>query len=151
MEKAAKVAGKTPKVAMTDKLAAYLDGIELTFGADTKHKHGALFNIENNTNLIERFQGTIKDRTKVMRGLKSLDTGELITDGWLVHYNYFRPHEGLNDKTPAEVAGVQFPYKNWADVTNQSMPAIQTNIPTQRIAIPRMIQPSGLRNVTYYP
>ena len=33
-----------------------------------------------------------------------------------MHYNYFRPHEALNDRTPAEVAGVKFVYKDWQDV-----------------------------------
>ena len=35
MELAAKRAGKVPKVVITDKLAAYLDGIEIAYGADT--------------------------------------------------------------------------------------------------------------------
>lgn len=37
MRSASHRAGKTPKVILTDKLNAYLDGIELEFGADTKH------------------------------------------------------------------------------------------------------------------
>jgi putative transposase len=37
MEKAARVADKAPKVVITDSLRAYVDGIELTFGAETKH------------------------------------------------------------------------------------------------------------------
>lgn len=48
--------GKIPRVIYTDKLRAYLDGIELTFGADTQHRQGSPFDVENNTNLIERFQ-----------------------------------------------------------------------------------------------
>ena len=35
----------------------------------------------------------------------------------MVHYNYLRPHTALEDKTPAEVAGIDFPHKNWADIT----------------------------------
>jgi hypothetical protein len=54
----------------TNKLAVYLDGIELAFGADTTHKHGGRFDVDNNTSLIKRLQGTIKDRTKVLRGLE---------------------------------------------------------------------------------
>jgi putative transposase len=119
MEKAAKKAGKTPKVVVTDKLGAYLDGIELAYGSETKHKQGAPFDIENNTNLIERFHGSLKDRTKVMRALKNKDTLEKFMDGWLVHYNYFRPHMSLSGKTPAEEAGIDFPFKNWKDVTEQ--------------------------------
>jgi putative transposase len=118
MEKASKKAGKIPKVVVTDKLGAYLDGIELAYGSETKHKQGAPFNIENNTNLIERFHGSLKDRTKVMRALKNKNTLEKFMDGWLVHYNYFRPHMSLG-KTPAQEAGINFPFKNWKDVTEQ--------------------------------
>jgi len=116
MEMAAERAGKTPKVVITDRLAAYLDGIELAFGADTKHMPRRPFSVGENTNLIERFHGTLKDRTKVMRGLKDVRTARLITKGWLLHYNFLRPHETLHGKTPAGVAGVEFPYRNWQDI-----------------------------------
>lgn len=112
-------AGKAPRVIYTDKLRAYLDGIELTFGADTKHRQGSPFNVEVNTNLIERFHGTIKSRTKVMRGLHTIESARLFLDGWLVHYNFFRPHMSLKDRTPAEAAGICFPYRNWKDVVEQ--------------------------------
>ncbi|MDD4875854.1 MAG: hypothetical protein PHQ86_01800 [Dehalococcoidales bacterium] len=39
-----------------------------------------------------------------------------IMDGWLVNYNFFRPHMSLNGKTPAEVAGLKYEYHNWSDV-----------------------------------
>ena len=103
----------------TDSLRAYLDGIELTFGRDTQHKQGGPFDVEVNTNLIERFHGTIKERTKVMRGLRRVDTARAFMDGWLVHYNYFRPHMSLKSKTPAEVAGINFPFRNWKGVCEQ--------------------------------
>jgi len=119
MEKASEKAGKSPRMVITDKLAAYLDGIELAFGADTKHVQSKPFTVENSTNLIERFHGTLKSRTKVMRGLKKRESAELFTKGWLIHYNYFRPHESLGDKTPAEAAGVKFPYRNWKDVIRE--------------------------------
>jgi transposase InsO family protein len=109
MEQAYQRTGKLPRVIYTDSLRAYLDGIELTFGADTIHRQSSPFNIENNTNLIERFHGTLKARTKVMRGLKDIKSAKLITDGWLLHYNFLRPHESLGGKTPAEIAGVKYP------------------------------------------
>jgi hypothetical protein len=40
-------------------------------------------------------------------------------DGWLVHYNFFRPHMSLNDQTPASVAGIKFPFRNWKDIVEQ--------------------------------
>ncbi len=76
--------------------------------------------VQPNTNLIERFHGTLKARIKVMRGLKKPETALEILDGWLVHYNFFRPHESLGDTTPAEKAGIKFPFKNWLDVVIQS-------------------------------
>jgi len=120
MKLAEQRAGKVPELVFTDKLQAYTDGIELAFGAETKHIPSKGFVAPMNTNMIERFHGTLKDRTKVMRGFKSIKTARLILDGWLVHYNFFRPHEGLKDRTPAEVAGIKFAFKDWADVVRGS-------------------------------
>ena len=111
--------GKIPRIIYTDKLRAYLDGIELTFGADTQHRQGSPFDVEHKANYIERFHGTIKSRTKVMRGLHTLESARLFMDGWLVHYNFFRPHMSLKDRTPASVAGIRFPFRNWKDITEQ--------------------------------
>lgn len=61
MEKAAKRANKVPQVVITDKLASYLDGIELAFGADTKHIRAKKLTAEPGTQVIERFHGTFKD------------------------------------------------------------------------------------------
>lgn len=125
--------GKIPRVIYTDKLRAYLEGIELTFGADTSHRQGGPFDIENNTNLIERFHSTIKSRTKVMRGLHTIESARRFMDGWLVHYNFFRPHISLNDSTPASVAGIKFPFRDWKDVCEQPY-EITSRIPINRPA-----------------
>ena len=111
-----KRADKTPKVVITDKLRAYIDGIELAFGSDTEHRQGGAFNVKNSTSLIERFHNTLKERTKVMRDLRNKDTLKRFTDGWLVHYNFFRPNMALNDKTPASMAGLSYECQDWADV-----------------------------------
>lgn len=111
---------KSPRVIYTDKLRAYLEGIERVFGADTKHIQGGPFVLEHKANYIERFHGTLKERTKVMRGLHTMKSARRFLDGWLVHYNFFRPHSGLpNDMTPAMVAGIRFPFRNWKDVCEQ--------------------------------
>lgn len=112
-------AGKVPKVIITDKLAAYLDGIEIPFGAETEHIQSSPFG-EDSTSLIERFHGTIKDRTKVIRGFKSLSTASLILNGFTVHYNFFRPHMSLDGKTPAQVAGIRIPFRTWTEFVRQA-------------------------------
>ena len=43
-------------------------------------------------------------------------TARLVTDGWLVYYNYLRPHGGLKGKRPAEAAGVKVPFRDWTDI-----------------------------------
>ena len=107
---------KKPKEVVTDKLKAYMDGIKQAYGPHTKHIQGGPFAIRNDSNLIERFHGSLKDRTKVMRAQKNKSTLQRFTDGWLVYYNFFRPHMSLNDKSPAEVAGLKYDWHSWADV-----------------------------------
>jgi len=92
MEKAYKHAGKYPRIIFTDKLKAYLEGIERAYGAESQHIQCSPFEIMNNNNFIERFHSTLKSRTKVMRDLKSMETARTFLDGWLIHYNFFRPH-----------------------------------------------------------
>jgi putative transposase len=120
VEKAVAKAGKSPKVIITDKLSAYLDGVEMALGGDARHIQSKGFIIKPNTNLLERFHGTLKSRTKVMRGLKSPETALLFLDGWLAYYNFFRPHEGIGNKTPAEKAGLHSPLRDWLDVVKAS-------------------------------
>lgn len=118
MERASDRAGKTPKVVITDKLLAYLDGIELAFGAETKHIPAK--GLTGKKNIIERFHGTLKARTKVMKGLQTRKSAKLFTDGWLVHYNFFRPHEGIGNLTPASKAGTKFPFRDWLDIVRKA-------------------------------
>ena len=44
------------------------------------------------------------------------ETGQAYVDGLALHYNYFRPHESLMGKRPAEAAGAELPFKDWEDV-----------------------------------
>jgi len=57
-----------------------------------------------NNNKMERFNGELRDREKVMRSLKTQDTA--ILKGMQIHHNFIREHEGLDGRTPAEAAGI---------------------------------------------
>jgi len=133
MELAAKRANKSPKVVVTDKLAAYIDGIELAFGSDARHQQGSPFNVEHSTALIERFHNTLKDRTKVMRNLRDRNTLKRFTDGYLVHYNFFRPNMALGNKRPAEMAGLKYENDSWSDVVGAK------EIPIAQILKPEIV------------
>jgi hypothetical protein len=54
---------------------------------------------------MERLNGEIRDREKVMRGLKKMDTP--ILKGYQIFHNYVREHEALKGQTPAEQAGIK--------------------------------------------
>jgi putative transposase len=126
MNEAKRRAGKSPKRILTDKAGAYVNAVDLVFGSETKHVQSSPFvETVDSTNIIERFQGTLKERTKVVRALKKPQT--VVIEGFLVFYNYFRPHESLGGKTPSEVAKVSnFPFKNWLDVVKSQSPIVQT-------------------------
>jgi len=64
-------------------------------------------------NVVERLHGTLKDRLKPMRGLKSVDTAQTFLDGWFVFYNFLRSHQSLNGNTPARISGITIEVENW--------------------------------------
>jgi hypothetical protein len=63
-----------------------------------------------NNNKMERLNGEIRDREKVFRGLKKMDTP--ILDGMKVYYNFTKKHGALKGKTPSESALIKVDGKN---------------------------------------
>lgn len=90
-------------------------------------------------NCVERLHGTLKDRLRPMRGLKSFDSTKTLLEGYAIHYNYVRPHQSLKGKTPAQEAGIQTP-ANWRSLietaTQYEAKGVQAN--PQRNPIPLM-------------
>ena len=110
-------AANAPKKIKTDGLRSYQSAVKTAFPTHpVKHVVSKGIRAEINNNLSERLQGTVRDRDKTLRGLKHRDTGQNYLDGLVVHYNYFRPHGGLDGKKPAESAGAELPFATWADV-----------------------------------
>lgn len=70
-------------------------------------------------NVVERMHGTVKDRTRVMRGLKSFESTKSLLEGFTIHYNYVRPHQSLNGKTPAQAARAQAP-STWKGLIDEA-------------------------------
>jgi putative transposase len=72
---------------------------------------------------MKRFNGEARDREKVMRGLKKVDTP--ILTGYQIYHNYVRPHEGLDGKTPAEACGIKIEGENkWVTVIQNASKSI---------------------------
>ena len=111
-----------PKTIKTDRLKSYISAIEDLFGADVKHVQSDGITAEVNNNLSERLQGTVRSRTKTMRGMDSRDSGQTYLDGWVLSYNLFREHESLGGKPPAEAAKVRAPFKSWEEAVERTGP-----------------------------
>jgi len=104
-----RIAGKIPMTLITDGLHAYHLAWKrelYTFRRpQAKHIEHATWKGQSNDNRkMERLNGEIRDREKVMRGLKNEDAP--IITGYQIYHNYVRPHEALNGKTPAEACGI---------------------------------------------
>jgi transposase-like protein len=102
-----------PRFILSDGLRAYQDGIEQVFGSDSNHIVVKGLTSEINNNLIERFHSTLKERYKVMRGLKTMESAWVVLNGFVFNYDFFRPHMSLDNTTPAKVAGIKLPFSDW--------------------------------------
>lgn len=123
VQDAVKRAGKPPKVIITDKMKSYPDGIFTALGGYAEHWQGSPFTIASeSTSKVERFHETLKERTKVMKAFRDIDTLTEFAKGFLTYYNFLKPHEALNGKTPAERAKLRYDVKTWADVVNMPVP-----------------------------
>ena len=107
----ATVGPQEPSFVVTDKLQSYRRAFNKEFYVNEKNgpMHVRLKNIRQgtNNNIVERLHGTVRERTKVMRGLDHEETAIKMIEGQRLYYNYLRPHMALNGKTPAEVAGLE--------------------------------------------
>ena len=77
---------------------------KLQFGVAIKLQR---FGVKHNNNPIERYNGKIKDRIKVLRGgFGSFERASSFMNLQRVIHNFVNPHQGLQGKTPAEMAGI---------------------------------------------
>jgi len=59
---------------------------------------------------MERFNGEVRGREKVMRGLERKDSP--ILAGYQIYHNYIKPHKALDNRTPADAAGIEIKGKD---------------------------------------
>ena len=110
-------AANVPETVKTDGLRSYIQGVRRAFPTSSvKHVVSEGIRAKINNNLSERLQGTFRDRDKTLRSMKKRDTGQAYIDGLVLDYNYFRPHMGIDGKTPAVKAGAYAPFKSWVDI-----------------------------------
>lgn len=107
---AREVAGKKPLVLITDGAANFGEANQKKFctrywNDTTKHIKQIRIAGQVHNNKMERMNGEVRDREKVMRGLKTENSP--ILKGYQIYHNFVRPHEGLDGATPAEKCGIK--------------------------------------------
>src|SRR5687767_9782179 len=101
--------GKKPKTLISDDAFNFHDAWKKEYfsirGEHAQHIRHIHLDGDRHNNKMERLNGEIRDREKTMRGIKKADSP--ILTGYQLYHNYFREHEGLAGKTPAEIAGIK--------------------------------------------
>lgn len=110
LRKSKQVTQAKPKVLITGGLGSYAEAYRKEFWTlkrlrRTLHIRHIHLQGDMNNNKMERLNGEIRDREKVMRGIKKKDSVTLT--GYQLFHNYIRPHSALDNKTPAEVCGIE--------------------------------------------
>jgi putative transposase len=111
LRRAKEIANKRPDAIVTDGLQAYKRAIKAEFydmAAPIRNPHIRLkdFETKPNNNILERLNGTFRERTKVIRSFESSIGAQEFVAGLQIYYNYIRPHQGINGLTPAQMANI---------------------------------------------
>lgn len=112
-KEANRTAGKTPLVIISDGASNFAMAINDEYSDPaTKpiHLRDIAFDGKIHNNKMERMNGELRDREKVMRSLKKEDTP--ILKGMQIFHNFIREHQGLEGSTPAERAGIKVEGEN---------------------------------------
>jgi len=107
-----KRAGRRPKALITDGLKSYPKAnwkANYSMKEQTTHFRTPSTRKYFLNQNIERLNGTVRERLKVMRGVHSIPTAQALLDGERFYYNHIKPHMSLDGMTPAQVAGVPTP------------------------------------------
>jgi hypothetical protein len=100
-----------------------------TQNKDTRTEHIRHIRLagDHNNNRMERFNGELRQREKVMRTLKNPDSP--ILAGYQIYHNYIRPHEALDGRTPADLAGIRVEGENkWLTLIQNASKKRQANL-----------------------
>lgn len=116
MREAQRYTNKSPKKIITSGHRSFKGGIESVFGANTEHVVLKSINTGVVTQIAGLYHSTYKNAIMKTHAIRNTENLVRFNKGWLIYYNYFRPHPDLRGKAPAEAAKIQYDIKNWADL-----------------------------------
>ena len=108
-KEAKEIAHKNPRTLITDGAPNFHKAFQDEFYTSKlanrpEHIRDIRFDGTIHNNKMERMNGEIRDRERVMRTLKKTDSP--ILTGYQLFHNYIRPHMALDGQTPADKAGI---------------------------------------------
>jgi transposase-like protein len=105
----------TPKAIIHDGLQSYNEAFNreyfTNYNPRVKNIRSVSVRNEGLNSVVERLNGTMRDREKVMRGMQTKETAQKIIEAMKIHYNFVREHSSLG-KTPAEASGIKIEGEN---------------------------------------
>jgi putative transposase len=111
----------------------YAIGRELAYRSGSKvvnpHHRVPSIRAPESNNLVERLQGTEKERIKVMRGFDNERGTSALIEGFRAHYNLVRDHQTLHT-TPGVAAGfAPLTGFRWAELLKRAAPSPKVGYP----------------------
>ena len=100
----------SPAAIVSDRYSAYKVPIKSLF-PDVKHIRVQSFKDDISNNLIECFNKQFKAWYKTKQGFSSFEHANNLISMFIFFFNFVRPHSGLNNQTPAQVAGLNLSKK----------------------------------------
>jgi transposase-like protein len=110
--------GSLPDHVFTDGLHQYKQVMRRELPQAVHHFNSGIRKPHATNNRIERMNGTLRERMKVTRGWKSMESA--IAEGQRIHYNFVKPHQALTGQTPAQRAGILIENK-WLELLKLSL------------------------------
>ena len=111
-----------PNYVLTDSLHAYEKAIRKELANRTAHVKTKSLKDGFVNRPVERYHNTIRENLKSRRGLGNDESAQRFSDLHRIHYNFTKPHQGLDGKTPAQEAGIDLKlgHDKYRDLINRA-------------------------------
>ncbi len=115
LQKAIDISGRIPQSVATDEFADLLKNINFIGSGDAAV---SIKHILHEEVRLRRAMEELWDRI-LRRNFKNMDSLTVFMNRQMIHHNFFSQHNSINGMTPAQAAGINCPYRSWADVIRQ--------------------------------
>ncbi len=112
-----------PEYLITDGRHSLTGSIKTEMPSTNHVRLTSLTDKRQNNQMVERLNGTVRDRVKPMRGFGNVETAEIMTSAFRNYYNFIKPHNALGGLTPANMAGigVENSKNKWEELLKRAM------------------------------